>query len=215
MIKVLTLQALDLARSMADTQVLLSMFEARKSVFVDLLKWDVPVLDDRYEVDRFDDRLCRYVIVADEDGRHLASARLLPTTRPHILGDIYAPLCEGPIPRGCEIFEITRFCLDRRLGATRRREARDSLVCALVDHALATRIETFTAVAETGWFRKIERFGWDCRALGSPRRIDGHELRAIRIAIHSDTPARLATSGIVPSGHDVAGGDAAGLAQAA
>ncbi len=27
------------------------MFEARKRVFVDLLKWDVPVLEDAYEID--------------------------------------------------------------------------------------------------------------------------------------------------------------------
>src|SRR3546814_10692398 len=34
--------------------VLRAMFAARKSVFVDLLKWDVPVLEGRYEIDQFD-----------------------------------------------------------------------------------------------------------------------------------------------------------------
>ena len=37
-------------------RTLRSMFEDRKSVFVDLLKWDLPVLDGRFELDGFDDR---------------------------------------------------------------------------------------------------------------------------------------------------------------
>ena len=71
----------------ASDAVLRSMFAARKSVFVDLLKWDVPVLADRYENDQYDDAHATYLILADPDGTHLGSARLLPTTRPHILGD--------------------------------------------------------------------------------------------------------------------------------
>src|SRR3546814_5073717 len=61
------------------------MFAARKSVFVDLLKWDVPVLEGRYEIDQFDDEYARYLILADRGDGHLGSARLLPTMRPHIL----------------------------------------------------------------------------------------------------------------------------------
>ncbi|HWU72384.1 MAG TPA: acyl-homoserine-lactone synthase, partial [Sphingomonas sp.] len=38
-----------------EREVLRRMFEARKEVFVDLLGWDVPVLDGRYEIDQFDD----------------------------------------------------------------------------------------------------------------------------------------------------------------
>ena len=38
------------------------MFEARKRVFVDLLKWDVPVLDDAYEIDQFDTPDASYLV---------------------------------------------------------------------------------------------------------------------------------------------------------
>ncbi|KAG5727286.1 hypothetical protein E4T56_gene5882, partial [Termitomyces sp. T112] len=97
--------------------VMRSMFAARKAVFVDLLQWDVPVLDGRYEIDQFDDRHAHYIILSQEDGNHLGSARLLPTTRPHILGSLYPQLCTQAAPSGTAIFEITRFCLDRRLRA--------------------------------------------------------------------------------------------------
>jgi N-acyl-L-homoserine lactone synthetase len=46
-------------------RTLRAMFEDRKSVFVDLLKWDVPVLDGRFESDKFDDEYANYLIIAD------------------------------------------------------------------------------------------------------------------------------------------------------
>ena len=70
----------------ADQPLLESMFEDRKRLFIDLLDWDLTVVDDRLEVDRFDDAYATYIIAADRAGRHLASMRLLPSTRPHLLG---------------------------------------------------------------------------------------------------------------------------------
>lgn len=100
-------------------RILRQMFEARKQVFVDLLRWDLPVLDGRFELDEFDDDQAHYIIIADRDGNHLGSARLLPTTRPHILGGLFPELCAGPVPAGPDVFEITRFCLGRNQGRWR------------------------------------------------------------------------------------------------
>jgi N-acyl-L-homoserine lactone synthetase len=100
-----------------DATVMRAMFAARKSVFVDLLKWDVPVLDGQYEIDQFDNVHARYLVLTDPDGNHLASARLLPTTREGILSGLFRKLCDGPVPSAPDILEITRFCLDRRLRA--------------------------------------------------------------------------------------------------
>lgn len=190
------LHAFKTPREPAEHAILHPMFAARKSVFVDLLKWDVPVLDDRFEIDRFDDRHATYLILTDADGGHLASARLLPTTRPHILGDLFPRLCDGPPPRAPEIFEITRFCLDRRLSARERRAARDTLVVALADYALANGIVAYSAIVEMGWFQQILAFGWRCAPLGLPR-LDGRSmLAALRIEIDADTPRLLAEAGI-------------------
>src|SRR5690606_30551980 len=56
----------------ADQPLLESMFEDRKRLFIDLLDWDLTVVDDRLEVDRFDDAYATYIIAADHAGRHLA-----------------------------------------------------------------------------------------------------------------------------------------------
>lgn len=172
-----------------------AMFAARKRVFVDLLGWNVPVLDGCYEVDQFDDARAEYLIVAS-GGRHAASARLLQTTRPHLLDTLFPQLCAGEPPRGAGVREITRFCLDPAVGALARREARNVLVSGLVEHALASGIDTYTGVAEMAWLQQILAFGWRCRPLGLPRPVGGRLLGALAIEITSETPALIAANGI-------------------
>lgn len=177
-------------------RVLRSMFEARKQVFVDLLKWDLPVLAGRFEVDQFDGGDAVYLIVTDRDDAHLASARLLKTTTPALLDSLYPDLVEGDIPQGPDVFEITRFCLSRGVGARLRREARDRLLVGLADYALANGIRCYTGVAETSWFDQIETFGWDCSRLGAPQVHDGRALTALSITIDETTISKLAVAGI-------------------
>ena len=180
----------------AEGAVLAAMFEARKRVFVDLLGWDVPVLAGRFEMDQFDDSQACYLVLTDGAGEHLGSARLLKTTGPHILGNLYPCLCEKAPPRGPAILEITRFCLDRRLRAAERLSVRNRLVSALVDHALAHGVELYTGVADIGWLQQILAFGWRCRPLGLPRAIAGRMLGALSIDIGIETPSLLSRAGI-------------------
>lgn len=188
-------------RSAASDAVMRAMFEARKRVFVDLLGWDVPVLAGKYELDQFDDTHARYLILADGNQNHLASARLLPTTRPHILDTLFAELCDNPPPTGPATYEITRFCLDRSPRAAERRRWRDALVTGLAHYALEHRITTYTGVAEQGWLEQILAFGWDAQPLGPPKIIDGMALGALKIEITRETPALLAANGILSPNH--------------
>ena len=182
-----------------DENVARAMFAARKSVFVDLLKWDVPVVAGRYERDQFDDAHATYLVLTGPDGSHLGSVRLLRTDREHILSSHYRELCENGVPRGRDIREVTRFCLDRRLRAAERREVRNTLVSALTNYALAHGIESYSAIAAIGWFEQIFAFGWRCQALGKRVQHGGATLAALRIDIDAQTPALLRGAGIVPS----------------
>jgi acyl-homoserine lactone synthase len=174
-----------------------TMFETRKRVFIDLLKWDIPALADRFELDHFDDTEATYLIVTDTEGEHLASARLLLTTRPALLDSLFPGLVAGEVPQGADVLEITRFCLSPGIGAQQRRIARDALVVGLAEFALANDIRTYTGVAELPWFRQIQTFGWECRLLGEPALHRGQALVALRIDIDTSTVAKLADAGIV------------------
>ena len=109
---------------------------------------------------------------------------------------LFPQLCAGPVPTGPEVFEITRFCLDRSLGASERLQVRNRLVSALVAYAQQRGIVTYTGVAEMGWLQQILAFGWDCRPLGPPRSIDGRMIGALAISIDAATPALLNHNGI-------------------
>lgn len=176
-----------------------AMFEARKRVFVDLLKWDVPVLADMYEIDQFDTIDAAYLVLADDCGKHRASTRLLRTDRPHILADLFPGLCASEVPSGPSIREITRFCLEPTLSSVERRKVRNQLVTALVEYALQSGVTDYTGVAGVSWFDQIAAFGWDCRALGPPCVIGCDRLVALHIRIDADTPAALAAAGIYSS----------------
>lgn len=174
-----------------------SMFAARKRVFVDLLKWDIPVLAGIYEVDQFDTPEATYLVLLDAEGTHRASARLLRSDGPHILADLFPALCAGAVPRGDAIREITRFCIDPDLPRSERRLARDQLVSALVRHALMEGITTYTAVASVPWFEQIARFGWRCEALGPSRQLCGERLVGLKIRIDRTTQNALAQTGML------------------
>lgn len=180
----------------AEQQILKNMFEARRRVFVDLLGWKVPVLEGIYEIDQFDDVHAVYLVITDGELQHLASARLLPTTRPHILGSLYPGLCDAGVPRGPDVKEISRFCLDPRIGAAGRRAARNMLVSALADYAVPRAIARYTGVAGPAWLRQILAFGWRSRTLGEPRDVNGELLGALAIDIDAQTPGLLLAHGI-------------------
>jgi len=177
-------------------EVLREMFEERKRVFVDLLKWDVPVLAGRYEVDQFDTEHAAYIIITDDAGRHCGSARLLPTDQAHILDTFFQDLCDGAPPTGPQTREITRFCLSRRLTARERLNTRNRLVTALAEYALLNEVTTYTGVAEWGWFHQILAFGWDCIPLGPVRRNGAGSLAALKISINNQTIEQLRSTGI-------------------
>ncbi|PZU68668.1 acyl-homoserine-lactone synthase [Sphingobium sp.] len=174
----------------------LAMFEERKRIFVDLLRWNVPVRSGRYEIDQFDDEHATYVIVEDGQGQHLGSARLLPTLRPHILDTLFPHLTDAQILRDRETFEITRFCLSARITAAERRGVRRALVSAIAVYAAGWGVKCYTGVAEQRWFDEIAKFGWDCEPLSVASPSSSERLVAFRIRITDQTIARLRRTGI-------------------
>ncbi len=181
--------------------ILDNMHRARKRVFVDLLKWDVPVIDEQFERDEFDTREAIYLVSSGPQGEHFGSFRLLPTDRPHLLGTLFADLCEGPVPTGPNILEITRGCLSPYLRASERLRLRNRLISAAIDYGLAQGVTAFTCVADSSWLTQILSLGWDCELLGMPKLVGGVTTGALRIRIEPQTISVLQQAGTyIPSG---------------
>jgi N-acyl-L-homoserine lactone synthetase len=172
-----------------------TMFADRKAQFVDFFDWDVPVVDGRFEIDQFDTADAVYLVAIDASGRHEASLRMLPSWRPHLLGDIFPHLCVSGVPVGPTTWESTRLCLPGRHGAARRRELRNDLISAMADFALARAIEHITGVIPEAFRREVLAMGWRAEPLGPAARIKGGPIGAFRIEVTPDIARRLAWTG--------------------
>jgi N-acyl-L-homoserine lactone synthetase len=166
-----------------------AMHMDRKSVFVDQLKWKVPVVDGRYEMDEFDTPHAVYLIASNpETGAHLGSVRLLPTTRRHLLGDVFATLVDGEIPRGPDVFEVTRLCTSPLLADWEAHYAvRTRLATALIEYALTMGITRYTMLTHMSYLPQLLAIGWDVEPLGLPKEIGGQMLGALQVNVHAST----------------------------
>ncbi|OYY92077.1 MAG: hypothetical protein B7Y45_00895 [Sphingomonas sp. 28-66-16] len=170
------------------------MFADRKRVFIDWLGWDLPHRDG-LEIDDYDDDEAIYLIVADKEGAHLGSVRLLKTERGHILSDLFPTLCEGPVPVGPRIREITRMCVSPSCPAEERLRVRQMLATALVRFAHATGLEAYTAVTGVDFMTRVAAVGWRCRPLGLPIDIAGSPTAALMIEIDDSTINEMRATG--------------------
>lgn len=184
----------------AHRPLLESMFADRKRLFVDLFAWDVPVVDGQYEIDQFDNAHTVYVVAADAQGEHEASIRLCPSDQPHMLATLFAHLCPLGVPVGPTTWETTRLCLPQRHGAARRRELRNALFSAVIDFALARRIERLTGIIPDPFRRELLAMGWQAEPLGPAVRLPGGQIGAFLIHVRGDTPDRLRWTGVYTSG---------------
>ncbi|MGB1234281.1 MAG: acyl-homoserine-lactone synthase [Planktomarina sp.] len=88
-----------------------SMFRDRATQFKERMGWDVSVDENGFEQDQYDVLCPLYVIAADENGRHMGSMRLLPTTGRTMVNEHFTNVIGGGTVVSPFIWECTRFCL--------------------------------------------------------------------------------------------------------
>jgi acyl-homoserine lactone synthase len=155
---------------------LAEMHRQRKAVFVDRAGWNVPVMGDM-EIDSYDVEQTTYLICKPSSASHqvMASARLLPTVRPHLMTDLFVDACGGNVPRGPEVWEVSRFCVNPQITTRRRRvELLWEMVCAVMETTLLYGVEQVTFVAGAALLPLALDCGWKTTLLG-PTLPDGND----------------------------------------
>ena len=173
----------------AFANALLEMHHDRKRVFVDRLGWELPTRESWLEVDEFDNEYAVYLIARDPGtGRHQGSVRLLPSTRPHVLGSLFSSLCTDGVPIGDECWEISRLVAPpaERTGAAVVRVHR-MLALALLEFAQLNLIRRYSLVIEAHRVPALLSIGWDVRPLGLPISCARETLQALEIVIDQDS----------------------------
>ena len=151
------------------------MFRLRARVFQDRLGWDVKVVRGM-ERDKFDDLDPAHVISVDDQGHVVGCMRLLQTTGPHMLADVFSDILDGEPPvRNSTVWEATRFCVDSvRLERGKERNSisyvTSEVMIGAFEFAMAAGVKDAVAVIDPVMDRVLKRSGnAPYGYLGSPK----------------------------------------------
>ncbi|MHB1108775.1 MAG: acyl-homoserine-lactone synthase [Devosia sp.] len=179
------------------------MFRMRAAVFSDRLGWDVTVIDGK-EIDRFDGEDPLYLLCVDELTQELkGSVRLLPTTGPYMLRDVFAVLVPDGSVESPLIWESSRFALNPLLSVGPNRKDANrvvntttiELLCGLVEAAQLAGVEHIVSVFDARMARIFRAADCPYELIGVPARIGKTMTYAGLFEISDSMRRRLGAAG--------------------
>ena len=175
-----------------DGEALKQMYQLRHTVFRDRLGWDV-VSDHGMEHDFFDVLNPIYLLVKGDKNQLEACWRLLPTTGPYMLRDVFPQLLHGQsAPQDPTIWELSRFAVSKSshgapsfgLGETSIR-----MLQTVVRFALENGITRYVTVTTTAVERLMRKLGLAIHLFGPPISIGNTMAVALWFDVDSHTEA--------------------------
>jgi len=153
-----------------------AMYRNRADVFAERLGWDVHV-EDGLEFDQFDQANPLYIVSVDpHTGKYRGSTRLLPTTGPNMLRDVFSCLLDdGDEIASATIWEGTRFSVDPDQDSVRSRKGvsvvTGELLCGAFEIGLMAGLSHIVAVYDARMSRVFDRADCQAELIGRPQRI--------------------------------------------
>ncbi len=152
------------------------MFTMRATAFHDRRKWRVEVENGR-EIDAFDKVDPTYVMVSNGSGELLASIRILPSTGPHMLADVFPEVMgENEVVRHPLIWELSRFNVAKKDATVFSPEGVNLATIELLDgvfkHAREAGMSHLISVYDVFVERILKRGGYNFERMGPVVRYD-------------------------------------------
>lgn len=157
----------------------------RHKVFVEHLGWQLKTFNNS-EQDQFDREDTIYIVSRDHEGTISGCARLLPTTKPYLLGEVFPQLLNGtPPPCSSEVWELSRFAaVDFKVKASSALPGQFSspitlnLLNVAIDFVSKQGGKRIITVSPIGVERLIKRAGYRAHRAGPPMIVDSHPIFA-------------------------------------
>jgi len=157
----------------ADADLLDQMYRLRKRVFIDQLGWSLQHCSAGLERDRYDGMDAVYIVWTDErTGTLLGSTRLMPTTGPTLLYDVFSKTFpDAACLAAPGIWEATRTCVDCEAIAALRpdiaaSDAFATMCLAIIECGRAHGIHTIVSNYEPHMKRVYRRAGLQLDEIG-------------------------------------------------
>ena len=149
-----------------------SSFRLRYRVFKERLGWDVQTNNDM-EYDEFDQLPgTLYILHVDHKGEVDGCARLLPTTGPNMLRDVFPVLLDGKQPPcSPRIWESTRFAVNHGANNSDAGIITSKLLDAMCEIGVVYGLQTIVSVTDLLVERILKRNGLKTERLGGVHQI--------------------------------------------
>lgn len=173
------------SQAQAHCDLIDQMHRLRAKAFFDRLGWEVVVENGR-ERDKYDDLNPLYALSLDAARRVVGTFRLLQTTGPTMLGEVFTTcLPPGLVIRSPIIWESTRFCVDTELAKERGEhglaEVTAELLSSLLEIGLYAGLSHIVTVIDTRMERVLRRAGAPIERLADPVRIGEGDVPTLAI----------------------------------
>lgn len=164
----------------------------RHRVFVEQLGWKLPCADERFERDQYDRDDTVYVVAHDESGAICGCARLLPTTHPYLLQELFPSLLADGMqpPKSLRVWELSRFAASTA-GDEDGAWAVRPMLAAVVECAVKLGARQLIGVTFLSMERLFRRIGVHAHRAGPAQRIDGRMVVACWIDLDEQTLCAL------------------------
>lgn len=151
-----------------------AMFRNRAEIFAERLGWDV-VVKDGHERDEFDRANPLYLVSVDPDTEeYWGSLRLLPTTGPNMLRDVFPRLLDGDTIESATIWESSRICTAAHCRSEQNKNSShvlSELILGIGEVAVAAGLTQIVSVFDARIFRVLKAAGCNPQIIGTPQRI--------------------------------------------
>ena len=153
-----------------------SIYRLRHQAFQVRQSYDVPFYKDM-EYDAYDTPATTYLACRDNAGVVRGCTRLFPTTRPYMIEHLWPDAVTNiPLPHAENIWECSRFCIDKNQPVHVRRRIHGELLAAFLELGLENGIDWMIGVMTPPIWRAVFiRSGWPIDFLGSLYQLNERE----------------------------------------
>jgi N-acyl-L-homoserine lactone synthetase len=161
-----------------------SAHRLRHRIFIERQRYAVPAYRGM-EWDQFDTPAAVYMVWRDELTRVRAVARLIPTSQPYMIQQLWPELLpNGNMPSSDDLWEVSRFGIDRDLDREQRARVFGELFCAFGEFGLKTGISAYIFVTPAAVIdNALGNAGVDVQRLGGSNRLGRLPVVAGRSAV--------------------------------
>jgi acyl-homoserine lactone synthase len=180
------------------TDILEDYFRTRHHIYVVERKWAKLDRPDKREIDRFDTDDTIYLLGLDGSAI-VTGMRLLPTTSPTLLSELFPALAlNGPVRRR-DVYELSRiFVVPNRRGEHAGPRAEAVIQAAAMEFGLSIGLSALTIVLESWWLARLLDQGWLVRPLGLPVNINSLSTVAVIVDVNDEAWTKICSRRSVP-----------------